>query len=93
MEIIGQIIKICATCQISDKLKKREFIVAIDHMGRKEPVSFQITHGRCAVLDGFNVGDEVVVMFNLRGRQVPQLGSAPKYFNALECWRIEKIQK
>ena len=44
------------------------------------------------MLDQYNIGDELKVQFNLRGREWngPQ---GIKYFNTLEVWRIEKVKE
>jgi len=40
-------------------------------------------------LDSFQVGDEVRLEFNLRGREWKNPQGEIKYFNSLDVWRIE----
>lgn len=90
MEVTGQLKVKFDTQRISDKFQKREFVLSTE-MSTPYPqhVSFQLTQDKCSLLDSYNVGDELRVQFNLRGREWngPQ---GIKYFNTLEAWRIEK---
>jgi hypothetical protein len=52
-------------------------------------VLFQLTGDRCDNLDRFQVGDEVRVEFNLRGREWTSPKGEVKYFNSLDVWKIE----
>ena len=70
MEVSGQLKMKASTQVVSDKFSKRDFVLATD-LSTPYPqfVSFQVTQDKCAVLDGYNVGDEIKVHFNLRGRE------------------------
>ena len=80
------------TQQVSEKFSKREFVITIDTSTQyPQYISLQLTQDKCALLDAYQVGDEVKVSFNLRGRE----WSGPeglRYFNSLEAWRLEKVQ-
>lgn len=91
MDVTGQLKVKSATQVVSDKFSKRDFVLATD-LATPYPqfVSFQLTQDKCSVLDNFNEGDEVKVHFNLRGREWNG-EQGIKYFNTLECWRIEKV--
>ena len=87
MEVIG-ILKVKNDTQVvSAKFKKREFVLTTEH-GTNYPqqVTFVLTQDKVDILDNFEIGDELTVYFNLRGRE--QNG---KYFNTLEAWRIQKV--
>jgi hypothetical protein len=90
MEVTGVLKVKFDTQKVSDRFSKREFVLTTE-MSSPYPqqVSFQVTQDKCSLLDQFNVGDELRVQFNLRGREWngPQ---GVKYFNTLEAWRIEK---
>jgi hypothetical protein len=90
MEVTGQLKVKFETQRISDKFQKREFVLSTElSTPYPQHVSFQLTQDKCALLDQYNVGDELRIQFNLRGREWngPQ---GIKYFNTLEAWRIEK---
>ena len=81
------------TQKVSDKFKKREFVLKTEgSTPYPQFVSFQVTQDKCGLLDSYNEGDEIKVHFNLRGREWngPQ---GIKYFNTLEAWRIEGVSQ
>ena len=93
MDITGKIKVITEAQQVSDKFKKREFVITDDSSSQyPQHISFQLTQDKCSLLDSYRVGEEVKVHFNLRGREwtSPKDGVV-KYFNTLEAWRLEKI--
>jgi len=91
MEVTGVLKVKFDTQKVSDRFQKREFVLTTE-MSTPYPqhVSFQLTQDKVSLLDQYNVGDEMKIQFNLRGREWngPQ---GIKYFNTLEAWRIEKI--
>ncbi len=90
MDITGTIKVIGETQQVSDKFKKREFVLTDNTTQYPQHISFQLTQDKCGLIDKYNVGSEIKVHFNLRGREYqPKEGGAPKYFNSLEAWRLE----
>lgn len=90
-EITGTLKLKQETQVVSDKFSKREFVITTD-MTTPYPqyINLQLTQDKCNLLDSVNLGDEIKVSFNLRGREWngPQ---GVKYFNSLEAWRIEKM--
>ena len=77
------------TVQVTPKFSKREFVIN-DNGQYPQTISFQAAQDKCPMLDGFNVGDEVEVSFNLRGREWTSPQNEVKYFNTLDAWKIEK---
>lgn len=90
METTGILKLVGATTRVSDKFQKREFVLTTEaNTPYPQHVQFQVTQDKCSVLDSYNVGEEVKIQFNLRGRE----WNGPegvKYFNTLEAWRIER---
>lgn len=89
MDITGILKVKNAEQQISEKFKKREFVLTDNSSQYPQHVSFQLTQDRCNLIDSFKVGDEIKVHFNLRGREWTSPQGEVKYFNTLEAWRIE----
>ena len=91
-ELKGKLIKKFDTVEISDKFKKREFVVeqvtTIKDKQFEDPIKFQVTGERCQVLDGLNEGEEISVHFNLRGREWVKEDRSG-YFVNLEAWKID----
>lgn len=78
------------TVVVSEKFRKRDFVVTIDETTPyPQHVSFQATQDKCDVLDNINVGDVVNVSYNLNGREWNG-PTETKYFNTLVAWQIKK---
>ena len=91
MEVTGTLKVKFDTQKVSDRFQKREFVLTTEaSTPYPQQVSFQLTQDKVNLLDQYNVGDEMKIQFNLRGREWngPQ---GIKYFNTLEAWRIEKV--
>ena len=72
---------------------KREFVIKLTGDGEKEEypnyVAMEFLKDKCALLDTYQVGDEVKVTFNLSGRLWTPPGKPEKCFTSLQAWRIE----
>lgn len=88
-DVTGVIYDKMDTQVISDRFKKRDFVVEIEDGAYKQHIKFQLTQDRCDLVDNYEKGDEVKVSFNLRGRPY-QKGAETIYFTNLEAWRLEK---
>jgi len=75
---------------INEKFSKREFVIETTDQ-YPQLVMFQLTQDKCNLLDGFKVGNQLEVSFNLRGREWTSPAGEVKYFNTLEAWRLERI--
>ena len=89
MEIKGIIKKISETVQISDRFRKREFVVEYsNNPDYPQPLQFEMVQDRCELLDSFQEGQEVEVHFDLRGREWTNPQGQVKYFNSLQAWKL-----
>lgn len=70
--------------------RKLEFIVVSDEQ-YPQPIRFELQNDKCDLLGGFLCGDEVVLDFNLRGREWINPRGETIYFNSFVVWRIKKI--
>jgi hypothetical protein len=90
MEATGRLHAIYETKQVSERFTKREFVLElVDNPKYPQTVLFQLTGDRVSQLDGLNVGDQVRIEFNLRGREWRSPQGETKYFNSLEVWKLE----
>jgi len=78
---------------VNDKFKKLEFVVTDTASQYPQHVSLQLTQDRTSLLDNVNEGDKITVSFNLRGREWTSPQGEVKYFNTLEAWKIEVVEK
>lgn len=94
LEIVGKLHHKYDTVQVSDKFKKREFIIDIteDVNGKIYPnyAKMQVAQNRCEVLDSYNVGEEIKVSFNIRGNIAQKEGRSVVYTN-IDAWKIERV--
>ena len=90
-EATGCIITIGDINQVSDKFRKREFVIEIADGKYTQTVPFQMTGDRCNELDSYSIGDEVKATFNLRGRAWTSPKGEVKYFTSLDVWKLERV--
>ncbi|NND94053.1 MAG: DUF3127 domain-containing protein [Flavobacteriales bacterium] len=88
--ITGKLKVINDTQQIKDTFRKREFVLTDDSSNYPQHISFQLIQDNCDLINGFVAGEEVKVMFNLRGREWTSPSNEVKYFNSLDAWKIER---
>ena len=91
METTGRIHKLFDAQQVTERFRKREFVLELgDNPRYPQYVLFQLTGDRCEQLDGFEVGEQVRVEFSLRGREWKSPRGEIKYFNSLDVWTLER---
>lgn len=92
MEIQGSIKLIGDVQEISSTFKKRELVVTTEEQ-YPQTISVEFVQDKTDLLNSFNVGQNVKVNINLRGREWenPQTKEI-KYFNTIQGWRIELLE-
>ncbi len=91
-EISGNVIVKEDIVDINASFKKREFVIEVVNERNSDWndfIKFQLTQDRCNLLDPIQMGDQIKVSFNIRGRKWEKDGKV-NYFSNLEAWRIEK---
>ena len=92
IQATGKILTVFETKQVSDRFRKREFVLSLaDNPKYPQMVLFQATGDRCEQLDGLREGDDVRVEFSLRGREWRSPSGEVKYFNTLDVWKVERV--
>lgn len=76
--------------QVTEKFRKREFVLKIQDGQYEELPKFEMTQDKCSQLDRFETGQTVLVSFNVRGREYSKNGQT-SYFTSLQAWRIESV--
>lgn len=89
MEITGKIRVINLEHVVSDSFKKRELVVTTDEQ-YPQHIIMEFTQDKCAILDGYKVGEDVKVSINLRGREWVNPQGETRFFNTIQAWRIER---
>ncbi len=71
---------------------KREFVLKLTGEGENDAypnyVAFNLTKDNCPLLDGYQLGAEIKVRFNLGGRLWEGNGKGEKCFVDLEVWKL-----
>ena len=91
MEVQGSIKVIGEVQEISATFKKRELVVSTDEQ-YPQTLSIEFIQDKTELLNKFEIGQNVKVGINLRGREWenPQTKEI-KYFNSIQGWRIELL--
>ena len=92
MEVQGSIKVIGEVQEISATFKKRELVVSTDEQ-YPQTLSIEFIQDKTDLLNKFEIGQNVKVGINLRGREWenPQTKEI-KYFNSIQGWRIELLE-
>ena len=91
-ETSGRLHAVGDTKQVTERFRKREFVVELaDNPRFPQFVQFELTGDRCEHLDGFEVGEQVRVEFSLRGREWKSPKGETRYFNSLDVWTVESL--
>ena len=92
MEIQGRIKQIFPSQMIGQNgFEKRDLVIVIEE-NYPQTIIIQFTQQRCDLLNNLQVGQNVKVYINIRGREWTNQQGEIKYFNTIEGWKIEVIQ-
>ena len=92
MEIQGQIKKIFPSEYVgANGFEKRDLVIVTEEQ-YPQTIIIQFTQGRCALLDNVRVGERGKVYINIKGREWTNPQGETKYFNTVECWKLELMQ-
>ena len=89
MQLKGKIKVINDELIITDKFKKREFVITDESSQYPQDIILQLTQDRTDLIDSYSVGQEITASFNLRGREWTSPTGEVRYFNTIEAWKIE----
>ncbi|GAA0876654.1 hypothetical protein GCM10009118_30640 [Wandonia haliotis] len=88
--LVGNIKVINDTQVISEKFRKREFVVTDNSGQYPQDVLFQLTQDKTDLLNDMQLNEMVSVSFFIRGREWTSPSGEVRYFNSLDVWKIEK---
>ncbi len=93
-EITGKVIEILPVNQVSDKFKKREFVIEKKETGSGsvfvDYIKFQLIQDKCDLINESFINDEIKIWFNLKGNKWERDGKV-NYFTNLDAWKIERL--
>lgn len=86
----GTVRALFETKQVSERFSKREFVVeTADNPKYPQVILLQATGASIEMLDRVHNGDEVMVDFEIRGREWKSPSGETKFFVTLDAWKIE----
>ena len=90
MELKGQIKLINEAETIGNNgFRKRDIVVTTEEQ-YPQHILVQFVQDKCDILNGYEVGQNVTLGINLRGREWVSPQGETKYFNTIQGWRISK---
>ncbi len=92
MEVQGKVKMVGETQTFgSNGFRKREIVVTTDEQ-YPQHIMVEFIQDKCDLLNNFQVGQDVKISINLRGREWVNPQGETKYFNSIQGWRIESLQ-
>ena len=92
MEVLGKIKLINETQTFgASGFRKRELVVTTNEQ-YPQMIMIEFVQDKCDLLNTYQVGQDVKVSINLRGREWINPEGVAKYFNSIQGWRIEVQQ-
>ena len=92
MEITGKIKKIDETKTFgASGFRKREIVVTTNEQ-YPQMLMVEFVQDKCDLLDSYQVGQDVKISINLRGREWINPEGKAVYFNSIQGWRVETAQ-
>jgi len=93
MEITGKIKLIDETKTYGTKgFRKREVVIVTSEQ-YPQSILVEFIQDKCDLLNGYNVGQDVKISINIRGREWTNPQGEVKYFNSIQGWRIEALSQ
>lgn len=93
MEVQGRIKMIGETQSFgSNGFRKREIVVTTEEQ-YPQHILVEFVQDKTDLLNNYEVGQNVKININLRGREWVNPQGETKYFNSIQGWRIESMQQ
>lgn len=95
-DLTGKVIEVSPIQQVSDKFRKREFIIEVAEQGSGgrefiEYIKFQCVQERCDLINEDFINNHIRISFNIKGNKWEKDGKV-NYFTNLDAWKIDKIE-
>lgn len=92
MEVQGKVKMIGETQTFGNNgFRKREIVVTTEEQ-YPQPIMVEFIQDKTDLLNNYQVGQNVKISINLRGREWVSPQGETKYFNSIQGWRIEALQ-
>ena len=92
MEVTGKIKWIDETKTYGNNgFRKREVVITTEEQ-YPEQILIEFIQDKCELLNNYQVGQNVKIGINLRGREWTNPEGETKYFNSIQGWRIDALE-
>ncbi|WP_299202415.1 DUF3127 domain-containing protein [uncultured Amphritea sp.] len=83
-ELSGKVKVIQDTQTFNSGFTKREMVVTVEDGKYPQDISLEFVQDKVSLLDSLDVGQNVTVTFDIRGREYNG-----RYFNNLQAWKVQ----
>ncbi|MFL2603763.1 MAG: DUF3127 domain-containing protein [Flavobacteriaceae bacterium] len=92
MEVTGKIKWIDETKTYGNNgFRKREVVITTEEQYPQQ-ILIEFIQDKCELLNNYQVGQNVKIGINLRGREWTNPDGETKYFNSIQGWRIDALE-
>lgn len=88
MVVSGKVRSVSHEMQVSASFKKRELVVTTEEQ-YPQHILIEFAQDKCDLLNNLQVGQDVSVSINLKGREWVNPQGETKYFNSIQGWKID----
>ena len=76
----------------SNGFRKREIVITTQEQ-YPQNIIIEFIQDKCELLDSYQIGQDVRIGINLRGREWVNPEGQTKYFNSIQGWRIDQLDQ
>lgn len=92
MEITGTITVLKDTEEFGSKgFRKRELVLTTQEK-YPQPILVEFVQDNCDLPDPYQIGQDVTISINLRGREWTSPQGEVRYFNSVQGWKISAVE-
>jgi hypothetical protein len=88
MVVSGKVRSVSQEMQVSASFKKKELVVSTEEQ-YPQHILIEFAQDKCDLLNDLQVGQQVNVSINLKGREWVNPQGETKYFNSIQGWKID----
>lgn len=90
MTIKGKVKKVYNEETFGSGFRKKDIVVTTQEKYPQD-IIVEFVQDKVDSLEGINVGDNIEVSFNIRGREWESPDGKIKYFNTIQGWKVESV--
>lgn len=91
-QLEGKLYEVKPTQQITDKFRKREFIIECANGMYQEHIKIDATQNACEKLDNAKIGNQIYVKCALKGRFYNKKDGTKGHMNTINAYEIDVVK-